>query len=242
MLRLQRENNFAILKQKKEAGMEQFLQQLHEMELFGKIEKGQIGAMLQCLGAVAKDYAKGEFIFLEGESLDSVGVVMSGSVQMIKEDVWGQKAILLSLEPGAVFGESFVCGGGSDSTVSFQAAQNSRILLLGFHKVLRTCSSSCIFHHRLIENMVTLLARKNVQLMDKMEVISKKSIRGRILVWLSQQVQRRGSRKFTSSMGRLELADYLCVDRSALTRELGRMQEEGLVLVNKNEFELLMEA
>lgn len=90
--------------------------------------------------------------------------------------------------------------------------------------------------------MVTLLARKNVQLMDKMEVISKKSIRGRILVWLSQQVQRRGSRKFTSSMGRLELADYLCVDRSALTRELGRMQEEGLVLVNKNEFELLMEA
>ena len=113
--------------------MEQFLQQLHEMELFGKIEKGQIGAMLQCLGAVAKDYAKGEFIFLEGESLDSVGVVMSGSVQMIKEDVWGQKAILLSLEPGAVFGESFVCGGGSDSTVSFQAAQNSRILLLGLH-------------------------------------------------------------------------------------------------------------
>lgn len=90
--------------------MEQFLQQLHEMELFGKIEKGQIGAMLQCLGAVAKDYAKGEFVFLEGESLDSVGVVMSGSVQMIKEDVWGQKAILLSLEPGAVFGESFVCG------------------------------------------------------------------------------------------------------------------------------------
>lgn len=221
--------------------MEQYLQELHEMELFGKIEKGQIGAMLQCLGAVARDYAKGEFIFLEGESLDSVGVVMSGSVQMIKEDVWGQKAILLSLERGAVFGESFVCGGGPDSTVSFQAAQNCRILLLGFHKVLRTCSSSCVFHHRLIENMVTLLARKNVLLMDKMEVISKKSIRGRILVWLSQQVQRQGSRRFTSSMGRLELADYLCVDRSALTRELGRMQDEGLVAVRKNEFELLME-
>ena len=218
--------------------MEQFLQQLHEMELFGKIEKGQIGAMLQCLGAVAKDYAKGEFIFLEGESLDSVGVVMSGSVQMIKEDVWGQKSILLSLDRGAVFGESFVCGNRAGSTVSFQAATDCRILLMNFHKVLRTCGSSCVFHHRLVENMVTLLAQKNIQLMDKMEVISKKTIRGRILVWLSQQVQRQGSRRFVSPMGRLELADYLCVDRSALTRELGRMQEEGLVAVDKNVFEV----
>ena len=90
--------------------------------------------------------------------------------------------------------------------------------------------------------MLTLLHRKNVKQMHNMEMISNKYIPARILVWLSQQVQRRGSRKFTSSMGRLELADYLCVDRSALTRELGRMQEEGLVLVNKNEFELLMEA
>lgn len=222
--------------------MEHFSRELKNMELFGKIDEAQIGAMLQCLGAVGRDYMKGEFIFLEGESLDCIGVVMSGAVQMIKEDVWGQKAILLSLEQGAVFGESFVCGENPDSTVSFQAAQNCSILLLNFHKVLRTCSASCVFHHRLVENMVALLARKNVQLMDKMEVISKKSIRGRILVWLSQQVQRGGSRRFTSSMGRLELADYLCVDRSALTRELGRMQEEGLVAVDKNEFELLMDA
>ena len=227
-----------MLETERKVGMEDITREVKDMELFGKIEEGQIGAMLQCLGAVARSFSRGEFIFLEGESLDCIGAVMSGSVQMIKEDVWGQKSILLSLDRGAVFGESFVCGNRAGSTVSFQAATDCRILLMNFHKVLRTCGSSCVFHHRLVENMVTLLAQKNIPLMDKMEVISKKTIRGRILVWLSQQVQRQGSRRFVSPMGRLELADYLCVDRSALTRELGRMQEEGLVAVDKNVFEV----
>ena len=112
-----------------------------------------------------------------------------------------KNVILMDLSLIHIFGESFVCGDRTGSTVSFQAASDCRILLMNFHKVLRTCGASCVFHHRLVENMVTLLAQKNIQLMDKMEVISKKTIRGRILVWLSQQVQRQGSRRFVSPMG-----------------------------------------
>lgn len=218
--------------------MRDYVKELNGMDLFGKIREQEICSVLNCLGAAAREYKKGEFIFLEGAYLDCIGAVMRGSVQMIKEDVWGQKSILLTLERGEVFGESFVCGDRKGTTVSFLAASDCRILLMNFHRVMKTCSAACVYHQRLVENMVTLLARKNVQLMDKMEIISKKSIRGRILTWMSQQVQEQGDRRFISPLGRLELADYLCVDRSALTRELGRMQEEGLLDYDKNLFEL----
>lgn len=218
--------------------MRDYVKELNGMDLFGKIQEQEINSVLSCLGAMARQYKKGEFIFLEGEYLDCIGAVMRGTVQMIKEDVWGQKSILLTMERGAVFGESFVCGDRKGSTVSFLAAADCRILLMNFHKVMKTCSAACVYHQRLVENMVILLARRNVQLMDKMEIISKKTIRGRILTWMSQQVQEQGSRRFVSPLGRLELADYLCVDRSALTRELGKMQEEGLLDYDKNLFEL----
>jgi CRP-like cAMP-binding protein len=157
---------------------------------------------------------------------------------MVKEDVWSEKTILVTMTSGEIFGESFVCGEYSSSHVSFQAATDCKILCLSFHRVLCSCSKSCVFHHKLIENMVTLIARKNVKLMDKMEILSKKSIRERILTWLSQQVQINQSDKFESQMGRIELADYLCVDRSALTRELSRMKAGGLLDYYKNTFSM----
>ena len=113
------------------------------------------------------------------------------------------------------------------------------VLLLSFRRVLCTCSRSCRFHHRLVENMVGLIAAKNVQLMEKLEITSKKSIRERVLTWCSQQAQRSGSPRFTSELGRVELADYLCVDRSALTRELSWMKGEGLLDYERNSFRLI---
>lgn len=213
-----------------------------DFQLFDNISAEEQASMLQCLGAVSRDYQKNEFIFLEGDQLDCIGVVVRGIVRMVKEDVWGQKSILLALGPGELFGESFACGAQAGSIVSFQAAAPCSILLLNFRRVLRTCTTSCIFHHRLIENMVSLLARKNVQLMEKMEIVSKKTLRERVFVWMSQQAQKQGAKKFQSPMGRLELAEYLCVDRSALTRELNRMEQDGILHYDKNVFELLSPA
>ncbi|WP_079988044.1 Crp/Fnr family transcriptional regulator [Anaerotruncus rubiinfantis] len=231
MLQLQHTAFFDMLKRMNRKGG-------RNLELFGEIGEQERDSMLRCLGAVTQKYRKNEYIFLEGERLHRIGVVMSGMVQMVKEDVWGQKSILLSIGPGEVFGESFVCGEQTGSIVSFPAASDCTVLLLDFYRVLHTCGASCEFHQRLIENMVKLLARKNVLLMEKMEIISKKTLRERILVWASQQAQRNGSRRFISPMGRTALADYLCADRSALSRELARMRAEGIIDFDKINFEL----
>jgi CRP-like cAMP-binding protein len=206
--------------------------------LFENIQEPDLSAMLDCLGAAVRDYKKSEFIFLEGAELKQIGVVIEGSVYMVKEDVWGEKTILAVMTSGEIFGESFVCGDCDCSTVSFQASADCKILCLSFHRVLCVCRKACAYHNRLVENMVTLIAHKNVKLMEKMAVLSKKSIRDRILTWLSQQVQFYGSKTFLSPLGRLDLADYLCVDRSALTRELSRMKSDGLLDYDKNTFVL----
>ena len=206
--------------------------------LFENIKEDELFSVLNCIGATVRSFQKSEFIFIEGSELKQVGVVISGTVHMVKEDIWGSKNILLAITKGEIFGESFVCGEYSSSSVSFQAADSCKILCLPFHRVLCACNKSCVYHHKLIENMVTLIARKNVELMNKMEILSKKSIRERVLTWLSQQIQIKCSERFESSMGRMELADYLCVDRSALTRELSKMRDEGLIYYNKNTFSM----
>lgn len=211
---------------------------IKDSRLFENISEAELSSMLNCLRAVTKTFQKSEFIFIEGSELKQIGVVIEGTVHMVKEDVWGEKTILATMTNGEIFGESFVCGEFSSSSVSFQAATDCKILCLSFHHVLSACSKSCVYHHKLIENMVTLIAQKNVKLMEKMEILSKKSIRERILTWLSQQSQINGNEKFESPLGRIELADYLCVDRSALTRELSRMKTDGLLDYNKNTFSM----
>lgn len=150
------------------------INKIKNSRLFENIQETELTAMLNCLGAVTRTFQKSEFIFIEGSEIKQIGVVIEGTVHMVKEDVWGEKSILAAMTAGEVFGESFVCGEYSSSSVSFQAATNCKILCLSFHRVLCSCSKSCVYHHKLIENMVTLIARKNVKLMDKMEILSKK--------------------------------------------------------------------
>lgn len=215
-----------------------FLAQVKKMHLFENIREEELTPMLQCLGAIHKTFQKSEFIFLEGDKLTQIGVVVKGTVHMLKEDAWGERTILSFIESGELFGESFACGEMNSSCVSFHAATDCEILLLDFRKVFCTCTLSCAFHHRLIENMVAVMAHKNVLLMNKMEIVSKKTIRERLLVWLSQEVQKNGSRRFSSPMGRTDLAAYLCVDRSALSRELANMKRDGLVDFDRDSFDL----
>lgn len=214
------------------------IKQLSDIRLFAGINESDIPHMLGCIEGTERRYKKGEYIFMEGDDLKRIGLIIDGTVQMIKEDVWGDKMILATCPPGELLGESFVCNDNSSSTVSFLATSNCRILLLPFRRLLTTCGMACKFHQRLIENMVVVIARKNVTLMNKMEMLSKKTIRDRILVWLSQQAQAHGNIRFISPLGRMELAEYLCVDRSALTRELVNMKQDGLLDFERNTFEL----
>lgn len=213
--------------------------QLALLPLFAGIDEEDLPAMLTCLGNFQKKYKKREFILLENNEIQSVGIILSGTVHMIKEDAEGYQTLLVTMKEGELFGESFACGSRLDASVSFFAADPCTVLFLPFYKVIHSCKMSCTFHHRLIENMVRLISDKNVQLMHKIEVISKKTLRKKIMAYLQQQSREQNSRLFTIPFGRLELAEYLCADRSALTRELTCMKKEGIIRYKENTFELL---
>ena len=207
--------------------------------LFAGIGLEDMEGMLGCIGYHVREYAKGQVIAFEEETINHVGVVMDGAVDMVKEDVWGNRTILLRSYREDIFGETFACGEDSLSVVTFVAAQDCKVLFLSFCRVMHTCTHACVFHQTLIENMVRIIARKNRELMRKIEVVSKKSLREKILAYLSIQSQSQGKKQFEIPLGRVEWAEYLCADRSALTRELAKMKEEGLISYHRNQFEIL---
>ena len=207
--------------------------------LFLGIRPEDMEGMLGCIGYYVREYKKGEIIAFEAETINHVGVVLKGSVDMIKEDVWGNRTMLLRSYVEDVFGETFACGEDSLSVVTFVAAEDSKVMFLSFCRVMHTCTHACIFHQTLIENMVRIIARKNRELMRKIEVVSKKTLREKILAYLSIQSQTQGASCFEIPLGRVEWAEYLCADRSALTRELAKMKDEGLIDYQRNSFEIL---
>lgn len=211
---------------------------LKDTLLFDGIAKNEFDALLKCMGARDKRFARGTFISFSGDEIHSIGVVLEGRVLILKEDVFGNKVILNDFGVGAVFGESFICGGRYALTVSIQAAEACRVLFLSFDKVMHTCPSACKFHNTLIKNMVVMIARKNIKLIEKLEVTTKHSLREKVLAYLSQLAQEQGSAKVTSPLGRGDLADFLGVDRSALTRELNRMRDAGLLDFDRTTYTL----
>lgn len=206
--------------------------------LFKGIQPEDLRTMLGCIGYHVGVYKKGQTVALEEEHIHHVGILLSGAVDMVKEDLWGNKTMLVRMRKDEVFGETFACGTDTLSVVTFTVSEDAEILFLPFNKVMHTCTMACGFHHRLIENMVRTIANKNRDLIRKVEVISKKTLREKILSYLSLQAQINKSRYFEIPLGRVELADYLCADRSALTRELAKMRDDGLIDYDKNCFRI----
>lgn len=207
--------------------------------LFRGIDPADLGGMLKCLSAREVTPARGEFIMASPGTAPLMGVVLEGEVEMISEDYFGKKSLLTVLSVGSVFGESYSCVKARNRTIAYQASGKCRVLLLDYDRILHACKLVCRFHHRMIENMVELIAEKNLELIEKLEVTSRTSIREKLLTYLTRQAERTGSATFQVPMGRTELAEYLCTDRSAMTRELSRMREEGLIDFDKRTFTLL---
>ena len=218
--------------------MMDFLQKVNS-PLFAGMEPQEREAILGCIGYHTGSYRKGEIIAFEAENIRHIGIVLSGAVDMIKEDLWGNKTVLLRIRKDEMFGETFACGEDNLSVVTFGVSEDSKILFIPFDRVMHSCTMACQFHHQLIENMVHIIANKNRDLMRKVEVVSRRSIREKILTYLSIQAQAQNSRYIEVPLGRVELAEYLCVDRSALTRELVKMKEDGLIDFDKNCFRIL---
>lgn len=206
--------------------------------LFRNMEREDIEAALHCLNAREVSPKKNEFLLRSGEGPPLIGLVLDGSVRMLREDAAGKRSLLAVVPAGSIFGESYSCLRAENRTIAYQADEKSRVILMDYERVLHACKLVCRFHHRLIENMVELIAEKNLNLVEKIEVLSCTSIREKLLTYLNRQAEKCGSRTFTVPMGRTALAEYLCTDRSAMTRELARMQAEGLVMYDKRVFTL----
>lgn len=207
--------------------------------LFKGIRKEDMQGMLGCTGYHIGRYKKGEAVILEEEDIRHIGIVLSGAVDMVKEDIWGGKTLLMRIHKSNLFGESFACAEDTQAVVSFLASEDTQVMFIPFHRIMHTCTMACEFHHRLIENMVSIIAGKNRDLMRKVEIVSKKTLREKILTYLSIQAQSHNSRYFEIPLGRVELSEYLCADRSALSRELANMKADGLIDYDKNVFRIL---
>lgn len=206
--------------------------------LFYGINPEDRRTMLGCIGYHVGTFRRGDILGFEEENMKYIGIVLSGAVDMVKEDLWGNKTMLVRIGRNEVFGETFACGSDNLSVVTFLVSEDAKVLFLPFNRVMHSCTMACQFHHRLIENMVRVIADKNRDLMRKVEVVSKRTIREKLLAYLSLQAQTQNSRYFEIPLGRVELAEYLCVDRSALTRELAKMKDEGLIDYDRNCFRL----
>ncbi|MEN6462488.1 MAG: Crp/Fnr family transcriptional regulator [Syntrophomonas sp.] len=209
---------------------------LENVKLFDNISTDDLSAMLNCLGVKNKRYEKRSIIMLAEDNADHVGVVLRGAVLIVKEDFVGNRSIVDRIGQYDMFGEAFACAGIQKSPVTVVAAENCEIMWIQFRRIINTCSTSCIFHSKLIENMMKLLALKNLQMNQKLEITSKRNLRDKLTTYLFMQAKEAKSFDFTIPLSRSELADYLYVDRSALSRELGNMRDEGIIEFNKNHF------
>lgn len=218
--------------------MEEFLPVLKKSNLFSGVSSEEINAMLKCLSARLKHYKKEEFIIRSGDYIRSVGMMLSGTALIIQEDFWGKRTIISEVLPGTIFAETYACLPTLPIEMSVISDSECDVLFLDFNKILHVCTSSCTFHTRLIQNFLSSIARRNMVLTKKMQHMSKKTIREKLLSYLSAESLKSNSSTFDIPFNRQQLADYLSIDRSALSNELSKLQEEGILTYKKNRFTL----
>ena len=211
---------------------------LSSTELFQNIPPEDLDALLTCLDVREKRYQKGEILFLGGAPTSNLGIILSGRIMIEMGDAWGGRSILGTIGPGGTFAEAYACMDDEPLLISVEVAEDTEVLMMDMHKILTICPSNCSHHHKLVENLLTILARKNLGLSRRMVYTASKSIRGRVLSYLSFLADKQGKKQVSIPFDRQEMADYLGVDRSALSAELSRMQKDGLIAYKKNHFTL----
>lgn len=207
--------------------------------LFQGLTEEEIACVLRCLSGRTVRFARQAFVFRAGDAVTDVGLVLTGSVHIVKEDYWGERTLVTELGEGELFGEAFAAARNEALPVSVIAVEPCDILLLDFRNLITPCGLACSFHTHLVGNLLGILAARNRMLNRKLEHVMQRTIRKKLLSYFSEQAIKNGSRKFRIPYNRQQLADYLGVDRSALSAELGKMRREGILTFHRQEFELL---
>ncbi len=222
--------------------MKDFLPVLCASQLFSGISENDLASMLSCLNARKDDFPKDAFVLHAGDTIESVSLVLSGSVLIIQEDIWGNRNIISKAGPGQTFATVFACASGPRLNVSVIAETPVSIMFLNIKRILNMCPSACSHHSRVIRNLLNELAEKNLRFSEKITHMGQRSTRAKIMSYLSAEAQRLGKLEFDIPFSRQQLADYLAVERSGLSSELGKMQRDGLLDFHKNHFSLKMQA
>ena len=218
--------------------MKEFLSVIRSTQLFSGVSEDELTAMLSCLKAESRDFPKDAFLLRAGDTAESIGLVLSGSVLVIQEDIWGNRNILSKAGPGQTFAAAFACAPGSRLNVSVVAEAPVTAMFLNVKRILTVCPSACTHHNRIIRNLLGELAGKNLRFSEKLTHMGQRTTRAKLMSYFSAEAQRLGRYEFDIPFSRQQLADYLGVERSGLSLELGKMRSEGLLDFQKNHFVL----
>ena len=219
--------------------MEQFYPILLKCSLLKNIKQDEYHSLLQCINSHTKKFQTNEYVFLSGDTISYVGIVLSGSLEISKENLAGTRHIIDFLAPSNVFAEGIVCSAERISPVTVRAKEDSTILFIPFERIIKSCGNSCTFHIQLIQNMMMLLGEKNFILNRKIELLNLKGMREKLATYLLYEMQKQNSLTFQIVPNRNELAEYLNISRTSMCRELARMKELGILDYYLNTFKIV---
>ena len=218
--------------------MEKFYNQIKNSPVFFGISEEELKEMLECFNARIKTYNEGEMIIRQGDMITNIYLVLEGTVNIEKDSYWGRRIIVSQLGVNDNIALAFVASKNVESSIDAVTASKAKLLLLSYQKCTSMCQNVCTKHKLLINNLFEILSKENIELIQKIENISQKSIRDKLLTYLSNEAKRNKSNVFEIPFNRQDLADYLNIDRSAMSFELSKMQKDGLIKVEKNKFAL----
>lgn len=209
--------------------MEKYFDIILKNPLFDGIGQEELRSLLGCLSARVMTFSKGAPVFLEGDPAGAIGFVLEGAVGIVHDDFYGNRSLLTVAEAGGLFGEGFACAGIDTMPVSGYAIHETKLLWLECRKMLTVCSNACHFHSRLVRNLLQVVAQHNLILGQKIRVMSQKTTRDKLMLYLLEQAKQKGSTEFTIPLSRQALADYLGVERSAMSAELSKLRGQGIL-------------
>ena len=216
--------------------MKEFFSVIRSSLLFSGISEQEFSSMQTCLKAENKNFPKGAFVLRAGDTAESIGLVLSGNVLIVQEDIWGNRNILSKAGPGQAFAAAYACAPGSRLNVSVMAETPVTAMFINVKRILDVCPSACSHHSRVLRNLLGELAEKNLRLGEKLTHMGQRTTRAKIMSFLSAEAQRRRACEFEIPFSRQQFADYLGVERSGLSQELGRLKKEGLLDYHKSHF------
>lgn len=219
--------------------MKKYIPVLKKTKLFAGVGDDEINSMLSCLGARLCTYKKGEYVFRQGEHISDISVLVEGNLHIQKDDYWGNRSILGQIAVGEMFGEAYVSPENSTLLNDVVATLDSAVIFFDVKRIITTCPSACRFHSIVVQNVFFAISEKNRKLVQKLGHMSKRTTREKLISYLSEEAKKQNSANITIPFNRQQLADFLSVDRSAMSNELCKMRDEGLIEFEKNCFKLL---